>query len=485
MEQIGTLEKSIQGGKWMFVNTVTQKILSFGSIFILARLLVPRDFGVIAIMLIVPPMLDILTSVDFESALIYKKINPYPFLNGIWTLNVVRSFLIFVLVFATGPYIAKFFHMDSELTVIRLGGLLIFLSGLSNVAQFFFFKEIDFKKIFIRDISGQIAYTITAIGLALYLHSFWALFFANIALYATSLITTYLLHSYRPKFTLHFKNFRELIPYTKWTYGQGILSQVVATIESAVIGRFIGATEVGLYTKANGLAGAPITPLLSIINKVGFPVYSRVQEFGDKVREGFLRSLDILFFITIPFLFLVFAAGDRLVLIALGKNWTAVQPLFKILAAAAALHIVSALAATVFNALGYPRFQFIINAINFILLIPLLLMFAPGYGVKGVAFVILATSFGISLVAFSKVTKLISVGTKDLLRHIVTPLFASIVITLAGKLLMAKLAVAATLPFLALVASMGIIYFFLIFFAERIFRIGPFQTLRLILLKSL
>src|SRR3989344_6689687 len=127
MEQEGTLEKSIQGGKWMFLNTVIQKLFSLVSLFILARLLLPRDFGIIAIMLIVPPMLDILTSIDFESALIHKKINPYPFLNGIWTLNVIRSFLIFAVVFLTGPLIAKFFHVDSELLVIQLGGLLIFL----------------------------------------------------------------------------------------------------------------------------------------------------------------------------------------------------------------------------------------------------------------------------------------------------------------------------------------------------------------------
>ena len=98
MEQAGTLEKSITGGKWMFVNAVIQKILAFGSIIILSRLLLPRDFGVIAIMLIVPPMLDILTSVDFESALIHKKTDPYPLLDSIWTLNVLRSFFIFIIV---------------------------------------------------------------------------------------------------------------------------------------------------------------------------------------------------------------------------------------------------------------------------------------------------------------------------------------------------------------------------------------------------
>ena len=479
-----TLQKSIGGGKWMFINTALQKIITLGSLFILARLLLPRDFGLIAIMLIVPPILDILTSVDFENALIYRKADPYPYLNGIWTINVVRSFFIFIIVFLTGPAIAKFFHVDGEATLIRMGGLLILFSGLNNVGQFFFFKNIDFKKVFIRDISGQTAYFLVAVTLAIYTRSFWALFLGQAAMYFTSMVVTYFLHDYRPRLTLKFKHFKELLPYVKWTYGQGILSQIMSTIENTVIGRFIGATEVGLYSKANGLASAPISPFLSIINKVGFPVYSEIQEFSYKVKEGFMRSLDVLFFVTVPFLFLVLTSADRLVLITLGKNWVGIGSLFKILTVAATLHIISALAATVFNALGHPKFQFAITVLNFILLIPLLLAFAPRYGVESVANIVLFSSIIVSGAAFYKVAKLTRVTIGEFTRVLAIPILSSSFVTVIGEIMIWSFDLSRGIPFLAVITALGIVYLSLIFLAGKKFRRGPYQTIRLIIDKG-
>src|SRR3989338_2958466 len=109
MEETSTLKKSIEGGKWMFINSVSQKAISFLSFLILARLLAPADFGMLTILLIVPNFIILAYATGFEAALIQKKEDPTPYLNSVWTFNVLKSFTVFIIIFFSAPLIASFF----------------------------------------------------------------------------------------------------------------------------------------------------------------------------------------------------------------------------------------------------------------------------------------------------------------------------------------------------------------------------------------
>lgn len=474
----GTLKKSVRGGAWMTANTLIQRIMSIATFFVLARLLTPEDFGIMAIIFLAPPLLDLALMIDFDSAIIRSvQDEPRQYYNALWTINVLRSFIIFALVFLFGGLIAAFFHLERAAFAIRLGGIFMLIQGFGNVAQLMFFKEMNFQKIFVRDVSSRIAYSIVAILLAWYSRTYWALFFANIALYSTAVVATYILYPFCPSFTTQWHKLKHFLGYSKWLYGQGIFGELSGTLENTVIGRMLGVTEVGFYTRAKALAIAPTAPLTSIINKVGFPAYARVQYSAKKIKEGYLKSLDILMFVGIPFVVLTLAASRRLVLIALGPAWIALDILFKILVVATVFQTVSSLSSALFNALGHSRFQFYVGILHTAIIALLIFIFTPLYGVVGTAVAVLVAAGFLSLVVFYKTNRLVGVGAQDVVNTVAAPLGASIIVWLIGQRVLAQFSNLGDLTFVALIAALGIFYAVLIWLSGTIFKTGPYQTL--------
>ena len=478
MEKQGVFKKSIGGGKWMLAGTITQRILSIASFLILARLLTPEDFGVMAIILIIPPLLDLLFTIDFESAIIQRQIEPRNYFDTIWTINVIRSGFIFLLIFFAGPWVASFFNAESATLAIRMGGLFVFISGFSNVAQIIFFKELDFKKIFIRDVVSRTAYTVTAIGFAWYLKSFWALFLANIVLYATSLIVVYVLLPYRPHFSFSIKKLKTLLTYSKWLYGQGIFGEFASTVENSIIGKLLGAGDLGLFTRAKALAITPTAPLVSIVSKVSFPAYTRIQESTEKVKDGFLKSMDVLFFFAIPFPFLAILGGERLIQIVLGTSWVVLTPLFQILSLSMIFQIIAILSGPLFNALGHPNIQLKISIIQFILLIAFLLTLTPLYSAIGAALGILTTSVIVSITVLWSIKKILDAPWKDFLSPLIIPLVSSLVAMGIFYYIFQKETIISDILFLFLLIFFGLIYLGMVWLFDATIARGPYQTFR-------
>jgi O-antigen/teichoic acid export membrane protein len=270
-----TLSQSLNAGQWAFINTVLQRVIAFGTFFILARILLPSDFGIIALLTVVPSFIEGVTALAFDTAVVQKQGDIRQYLNAIWTFTILRGLIIFLIVFAVSPFIADFFHITYALPALRLAGLGIFLNSLVNIGQTYFFIELDFKKVFIRDMVLSLSYSIAAISLALVLHSYWALFIGNILSILAVVVATYVLHPYRPRFDLSFSKLGVLLPFSKWLLGQELLNQLVRTAEDSLMGRFTTPMALGLYGKAKSLAIAPTAPLSSLIGKVGFTSYTR------------------------------------------------------------------------------------------------------------------------------------------------------------------------------------------------------------------
>lgn len=480
MDEKGALNKSISGGKWMFISTLFQRVLSIGTFFVLAHLLTPNDFGIMAIALLVPPLFDLALTIDFDSALIQSKYeDPLPYFNALWTLNILRSLIIFFTVYLAGGFIATFFHADQASLLIRLGGLFILIQGFGNVAQLLFFKEMDFKKIFIRDAAARIAYSIVAIFFAWYLRSYWALFLAQGTLYLVGTLIAYYLYPFRPKFTLRFERLRHLISYSKWLYVQSALGEFAATLESAIIGRLMGPTDVGFYTRAKSLASTPTSPLISLINKVGFSAYSRIQDSPEKIKDGYLKTLNILFFVAVPFSILVLREAPRLILIAMGSSWIGLANLFQILVVASIFQIISSTSAPLFNAIGLPKYAFKINIIYTISLSILLFVLTILYGTIGTATSILVASIFISTMILMKLHRLIHINTREILSSFFVPLMNSLFTFALGSEILTRIALN-DLSYMIFFFFCGIAYLMLTALAGIVLHVGPYPTLKIV-----
>lgn len=465
----------------MFLKVLLEKTISLASFFVLARLLFPEDFGIISLIFVVPNLLDLATTIGFEFTLIQSKENPEKYLNEAWTLNILRSLVVFIAIFFSAPLIADFFQIEKAIWAVRLSGIFFLILGFGNIAQLYFFKDIDFKKIFIRDIVVTLSYSVVAIGVAIFYRSFWALFFGYVGQYIASSAITYALHKYRPALSFKFGILKNLIGYSKWIFGQNLIINAVPMIENGIIGRMINATGVGLYTRGKSLASLPSAPLFSIFEKVTYPAYAKIQDSYEKIRDGFAKSLDLLFFLAAPFILIFWGFGHKIILIFLGEKWIGMSPLLKILLVGVTVNVLNVLSGPIFNAIGKPKIQFYINTINIITLVLFFLLLIPDYGVVGAAIGILANSVAVFLISFYELAKILNVKIIGIIKPLIVPLVSSLIMLIAGKSFFALFQGMSNIAFISMMVCLGIFYLALVALMGLLMKKGPYATLKLIL----
>ncbi len=474
-----TLRRSLAGGHWYLINMVSQKMFAFGTFFITARLLTPADFGIITLAGIYPALADSFTAIAFETALIpLKSGKEKPFLNSVWTFQILRGFAIAILVFFSAPLVVKFFNAEENILLFQLSALPLIFNGFSNIGQIYFSRNLDFKKFFIRDFIIQSTTSIISVAGALTFHSYWALFAGNTTALLFAALSTYVLNDYRPHIDMRFSKLKPLLSYGSWLYGQEILHQIALTAENVLIGRFAGASNIGLYTKAKGLAQAPSSIVASIIGKVGFSTFAAIHDSLAYVREGFYKSTDLLVVISLPFLAAILVAGEHIVSILLGSRWLDMGFILKIIVIPATLDaIISSLARPIFNALNKPRLHFNLNIVYSGGFTLLLLLLVPPFGIIGAAWALLLSSLITNTFALTLVHKLIAPSWKRILES-VSIVGLGIIVPLPFALYFLQYPFAnSTTGFLLLVCLSGIIYGSTIVFFGRVLNKGPYQTL--------
>ncbi len=475
-EKKGALGLSLTAGKWFVINIIIQKIFLIGTFFILARLLFPKDFGILAIALIVPNFLDLLSSISFDSTLIREKDSIHKYLDAIWTFGLIRSVVIGVAVFLSTPIIVSFFNLSGETTIVMWSGLILLISNLGNPGQLYFFKDLDFKKILWRDLSARIAFTAVSIALALIYHSYWALFLATAAQYLVGVIASYFLHPYRPHLTKHLGILKEIAPYSFWIYGQNIISQLASTVEDALVGKLTGAANFGLYGKAKGIAGGPITPLVSIINKIAFPAFAKIQDSKEKIIDGIIKSTDIMLLVALPFIAAIAVGGHRIVLLLLGTRWLAITPLLSGLATAFALSGIATIAVPLFNGIGLPKINFTIGTIYTVTFIATLALLIPPFGTMGAVWGMIASTFITAVITMIQIKRTLGMSMRKVWSSFFVVIISVAAVLPIGTALLQKQFFNSNIGFLSLISLLGVLYLALISLFGR-WKMGPGETL--------
>ncbi len=476
-----TLKKTLIGGHWYLLNMVVQKIFIFGTFFITARLLTPADFGLVALAALFPVLIDNHTAIGFETALAQKKAGEeVSLLNVVWTFNVLRAIISFLIIFFSAPYVATFFHAPDAILLFQLSGISVFMQGWTNIGQIYFAKNLDFKKYFIRDFAIQVVTSITTLVGAYFYRSYWALFIGNTSGIFTATAMTYVLHIYRPTFDLHFSKLKPLLKYSRWLFGQELMNQTAQAVENFMVGHTATAANVGLYGKAKSLAQAPTSPIASILGKITFSAYAQIQDSLPHVREGFYKSVDLLASIGIPFLAAVYVAGDHIILLLLGPTWLSITPLLNILIIPFTLNAISSTALPIFNALKQPHIGFRLGLIGTLSIGILIIALVPTYGIIGASITLLVSSILTSIATIFYLKKLINISLSRLSITIGVTMFATIIPTFLGSYLLINAPGNGNIKFLIITGLMSVLYGLIIVFIGKNFKKGPYDTLLLI-----
>jgi len=433
--EAGLLHRAVRGGFWVFSLRVAMQVLTIARLVIVARLLSPNDFGLMGIAILTITTIDTVTQTGFDVALIQRKERIEAYLDSAWTAGLLRGVILFAFLQLAAPVASSFFKTPSAVPLIRVISLSVLLMGLQNIGIVYFRKELQFSKQFILEFSGRLADVFVAIVAAVILRSVWALVIALLAGGLVRMIMSYIIHPYRPRLSFEMDKIKELFGFGKWILGSTTIALLLNQGDKVLIGRLFGATMLGFYQIAHRLSNLPATEFTMIIQHVTIPAYSKMQEAMHKIKEAYLRVLQVTAFVAAPLAGVILLLAPDLTRAFIGEKWMPAVPPMQVLAIGGALSAIIATAGPVFVAVGKPRlltkYQFLQFCVLAILLYPL----TAHWGILGTAWAVVAAALIASILFLRRVVILTGCRTGSVVRLLAVPLSSSVLAALAAMAL--------------------------------------------------
>jgi O-antigen/teichoic acid export membrane protein len=387
-----------KGAIWMVFYKLTDRSVGVISTMILARLLVPADFGLIAMAMSIIAMLELLGNFSFDIALIQNSQAERRHFDTAWTFNVLFSLGCALVLLALAIPSARFYHeprLSNVMWLLALGSL---VQGFENIGVVAFRKEMKFNKEFKFLLAKRLATFIVTITMAFALRNYWALVAGMLVGKFAGVVLSYLSQAYRPRFSLAARH--ELFHVSKWLFLNNILFFLRQRSGDFIIGRIAGSSGLGGYNVAYEISNLPTTELAAPINRAIFPGYSKMAGDLSVLRQGFLNVISMIAVFALPAGVGIALTAEPLVKVLLGARWSVVIPLIQVLAIYGILSALVANTSYIYLALGRPRVLTYLIMANVCVLVPATVWQTRVSGVLGAAWAELFTFIGIVPIVF-------------------------------------------------------------------------------------
>jgi O-antigen/teichoic acid export membrane protein len=258
-----------KGAAWLMGFKLLDKSIGLISTLVLVRVLTPSDFGLVAMAMAVVALLELMGAFGFDSALIQRQDTARSHFDTAWTFNVVFGVAIALLLVVMAVPAAAFYReprLELMLPVLAIGAV---VGGFENIGTVAFRKELNFRMEFIYLLIKRVAVFVVVVTLALTLRSFWALIFATIAGKVMAVGISYLLHPYRPRFSLAARG--ELFQFSKWLFISNLIQFLHSRSTDFILGRTVGSYGLGVYNLAAEISAMPSTELIAPLNRAVYP----------------------------------------------------------------------------------------------------------------------------------------------------------------------------------------------------------------------
>lgn len=418
-------QRTVRSGFWVFSLRIVQQLFGLARLIILARILAPHDFGLLGIALLTMATLETFSQTGFQAALIQKKEDTKSYLDAAWTVLILRGLILFTILYLIAPYAATFFNAPEAKPIIQVIGLSFLLQAFTNIGVIYFQKELEFNKEFVYQFAGTLADFIVAVSAVFILRNVWALVFGLIAGNAVRFIVSYLIHPYRPHLSSDLGKAKELFGFGKWILGSSILIFLITQGDSIFVGKLLGATALGFYQLAYRISNMPATEITHVISRVTFPAYSKLQDDIHKLKEAYLKVLQVTAFLSFPIAGLIFVLAPDFTMIFLGEKWMPMVPAMMVLALCGLKRSIGATRGPIFQGVGKPG---IVTKLQFAQLILLAILIYPltvKWGILGTSLAVLFT-FPIMIVATYLTIKLIHCRAWEYVKLLVFPMLGTV-----------------------------------------------------------
>ncbi len=373
-----------KGAIWLAATRAIVNLGAFANTLVLARLLVPADFGLVALATTVTAIIASVTELSLASALIQHKDPDEEHFHSAWTLNFARSCLIGLIMAALAVPVARIYSDHRLISVMLAISITTILSGLQNPKLVIFSRDLVFWQEFALGTAQKISGLVVGVVLALIYRSYWALIGGIVAAQLTTLVMSYLLKPYRPR--LQLTRVRELLSFSIWLSLAQVANTLNYKFDQLIIGYFLGSTPLGFYTVGDGLAVLPTREATTPLAQTLFPGFVMLADDRQRLRQAYQRAQAMLCAVALPVGFIFSLIAHPLIQLTMGTKWLPTVVIIQFLSAIFALQTLSSSLQPLAMALGETRRLFGRDVLILLVRLPLIIVGLWSDGLTGIVY---------------------------------------------------------------------------------------------------
>ncbi|MDW7973208.1 MAG: lipopolysaccharide biosynthesis protein [Thermodesulfovibrio sp.] len=387
--------KSIKSLKWSFLIEIFLKSIQPLTYIILAKILTPKDFGLIGIASIFIGLANILQEFGLGKTIIQKNRNIEGITNIVFWTNLSVGVLAYLAIFVSASALAQIFKYEELNLILKTLSLQILFYSLTTVHQSLLQKELNFKWIFYIKAVATLSSGVTSITMASLGYGVWSIVVGSLLGSFLQSVLFWIAVPWRPSLRFEKKLAREVYGFSIWVLLEVLLSWLIVWGDSLAIGYFLGAEELGIYRLGvvfvTLIFGFAFNPVISVV----YPMFSKIQEDKNKIREYTLRIIKLIAFISFPMGMGIACFSELISIYIFGEKWQGVASVAAIIAIKDSIAWLVGLNPEVYRAIGRPDVNVKLLVLAALYYIPTYVVAAP-YGL----FVFTLSRLGVTVLGF-------------------------------------------------------------------------------------
>ncbi|MFQ3536767.1 MAG: lipopolysaccharide biosynthesis protein [Aggregatilineales bacterium] len=448
-------QRAAKGMLWAYSAYLSGRLVTLLSTALLARILLPDDFGLIGFALIILNFVEVVRSFGINDALIYHDEALDLTADTAFWINLAVGVGQYSILFALTPLLAELFVSPELMGVVRVMGLAFIFEGLGQAHAALLQKDLRFRKRFLPDLFSAVVKGVATVGMALLGWGVWSLAFGHLVGVGVRVAALWRLSMWRPRLRFSWARARAL-----WQYGVHILlfnllGVALDQADQMVIGSILGATQLGYFVIAYKIPELLMANFSLILTRILFPIFSRLKDDRTALTNTFLATTQYTAFVTFGIGFTLFMVAPQLVAFVYGDQWGEAVPLFRVLSLLGIAYTIPWAAGDAVKAVGRPDLQTKLLLVESLYTFPLIWLLGASTGIAAAAsFANLIASLIAAAVRLWIIARLLNFSPKVFARVFRAPLVASVGLLIALSLWNA---VAAGLPDLLYLIGAGIV----------------------------
>lgn len=330
--------KTVSGVFWSLAQQFSIRIVGFVMTILLARLLAPAEFGLIAMLAVFVSVGHVLMDGGLTSSLIRTNAADQKDYSTVFYFNLAGSLLIYLLLFFSAPLIAGFYRQEVLSAVLRVYGLIIILNAFFAVQNTILTKEMNFRKQTNIQIPSSIAGGILGLILAKMGYGVWSLVWMNLFTACCSTVLHWIVSPWRPSLAIDSGKLKYHFNFGYKIALSSILDSIHQNIYVLIIGKFYSATALGFYSRAEAISQLPVSNISYAINRVTYPMFSEIVNDNEKLKNVYRKIMQQVIFWNAPALIFLSIIAEPLFRFMLSEKWLPAVPYFQILCIAGIMY---------------------------------------------------------------------------------------------------------------------------------------------------